>query len=259
MAQSTSANAVKSANAYLEDARPKVDTGEAMFALKKGVNLLVPPKFTYTDKEGNKTKVRYVRDQNTIFADKQVDSGDGVVLEQIILNEKNVIKDPLLRDYLLLYPAINKRYELIDPAGQAQKEMDRLSKFDTVWDQVRQLSLESTKALNLLLTDTKLSSMANSTMPELRLSIRNVALKDPDKVAEALADPKLETLYLYHMGIALGVIKYAPKREAVLWADSQKDLCKVPVNKDPAMWVARQLLTDDYLQSKELLETKIND
>jgi hypothetical protein len=258
MAQPTSNKARTSAKNLIKERRPAVDSGMAVFALNKGINLLISPKFTFIDSEGNRTHVRYAQDQNSIFVDEQVEI-DPIKLSRIVLNEKTVIKDSLLMDFLLINPSFGKLYKLIDPAGEAKKEMDRVSKFDDVWDSVRQLSLENTKALNLLLNDVSLSQMANTTMPELRLSIRKIAEKDPERVQEAMADPVLETLYLYHMGIALDVIKYLPRREVVIWTDSQKELCKVPTNKEPSMFVARQLLTDDFLKARELLETKLND
>ncbi len=258
MAQATSNKAITTAKKLIKERQPAVDSGMTVFALVKGVTLMVNPKFTYIDDDGNRTHIRYAKDQNSIFVDEQVEI-DPIKMQHITLSEKNVITDKVLQNYLLLHPGFGILYKLIDPAGEAVKEMDRVSQFDEVWDAVRQLSQENTKALNLLLTDTPLSAMANTTLPELRLSIRKIAERDPERVKEALEDPVLKTLYLYHMGTALGVIKFLPRREVVLWTDSQKELCKVPVNKDPGMFVARQLLTDDFLKARELLEQKLND
>ena len=103
-------------------------------------------------------------------------------------------------------------------------------------------------------------SEVNKALPSrLRLMLREIASKNPEDVKDVLQDPILNTIYLYHMGVALDIIKFSPKREAVLWTDSGQELCKVPVNKDPGLHTARQLLTDEYLKAKELLESKLND
>lgn len=251
------AAAKENAMALLESRRPSVDYGGDVFVLKTGVKCLISPKMVFTDKTGNKTKIRYHQSFNSIFEDEQDD--EGVRLTRIPLNKKTVITDPLLRDYLLLRQEFGKAYELIDPAKNAKLHLEQLETFDTVWDSVRDQTTEGLKSLNLMLTNMTLTQMSTMTVPELKLSLRAIAEKNPGRVKEALADPIIKTLYLYHMGVSLGEIKYMPRREAVVWTDSNQDLCKVPINKDPGLHTARLLLTDEYLSAREMLEKKIND
>lgn len=252
-----SRESMKSAEQLLKERTPKA-TGDTVFALKQGVSLIIKPKFTFVDSKGNKTGIRYGRNLNTIFEDAQHDY-DTIRLEHITLEQNTIVRDPNLRDFLLLHPLYGKKFSVVDPVASAESALKKYEVFDEVWDDVRAMNVEQLKSLLLLLTPTTLSALADATLPVLRMSVRVIAEKNPDSVREAIADPTLETLYLYHMASALDVIKYYPRRESIVWVDSGKEICKVPTNKEPSTHLARLMLEDDYLKVRELIEQKLND
>jgi len=262
MARNVKSTGIKKAKEIIESRRPKNLNRPTVFSLKKkrGVYRFLQPVFTFVDEEGNRVKVRYIKDQNSIFADEQkFDDLETIKLENIPLKEHNEVKDPLLRDFLLLHPSFGKSYILVDPEGEAEQRLKKIEAFDEVWDKVRSMSSEELKGLIMLLTGKSLTSLTGQSNSELRLLVRGIAEQDPQRVSEALNSQEIKTLYLYHTAVALGYLKYIPHREVVIWTDTQKELCKVPTNRDPGMWVAKQLLTDDFLSAKEILEKQIND
>lgn len=249
---------MKSAELLLKARRPEKDLGASVFELMRGVSRTLKPKFIFVDKEGNKTGVRYSSTLNSIFEVEQ-DNYDVVRLEHITLNQQTVIYDKLLRDYLLLHPSYGKMFRLVDPVRVAKQALERTDTFDEIWFEVRGLADDKLKSLLLLLTPTSLSKLSSMERPELRYMARLITERKPGDVKEALSDPILETLHLYHMGVGLDVIKYVPRRGAVVWGDSDKEICKVPANKEPSTFLARAMLTDEYLKVRELLEQKLND
>lgn len=251
--------AIKNAERIIEKRKPLSDPGYTVFNLKKGAYLMIKPKFVFVDKDGNKTLVRFTKGANSIFADEQDETG-GIKLEYIALEANNVIRDPQLVQFLLLHPGYGKKFSVVDPAGNAKREMERLEEIDNVWDDVRALELESLKSINLmLLPKLSLSQVNQMSKAELTLNLRTLSHNNPKLVREALDDPSLKTLYLYHLGVELNVIKFSPQREAIIWTDSNQEVCKVPINKDPGTHLSRMLLTDEYLKVRELLEQKIHD
>ena len=260
MAKKTNGTPLQNAKKVIQDRRPAVESNMSVFRLKGGHTLLVRPKFMYKDENGGKVKVRYSDQFDSIFVDEQDDGGEPVKLERIPLSATNTLHDPLLRDYLLLHPDYGRKFYLVDKEGDAQRDLEKIDKFDSVWDEVRKLEDHQLRALTMMLIPSMAISEINKALPSrLRLMLREIASKNPEDVKDVLQDPILNTIYLYHMGVALDIIKFSPKREAVLWTDSGQELCKVPVNKDPGLHTARQLLTDEYLKAKELLESKLND
>ncbi len=256
--ENTIKNTIKNAKELIDSRRPASDLGYVAFELRKGTSLLLNPKFVFTDREGNRIRVRYLRGFNSIFVDEQ-QLTEEVKLEYISLETQNTTRSRQLIDFLLLHPGFGSLYNLIDPAGEARREISRIEVFDDLWDRVRALELQRLKSVNLMLTNLALTQINQMSEAELRLNIRTIISRNPESVAEALDDPVLDTLYLYHLGTELGLVKYSPVRGAVLWTDSNEELVKIPVNKDPGLYTAKMLLTDDLLKARELLEGRIHD
>lgn len=250
-------SAVKEAKALIDSRRPKLD-GVHFFKLINGSYRMISPKFTFTSSDGVKVKIRYNKEFNTIFEDDQDNGGYPVKTQYIVLDKHNQVSDKALIDFLLLHPVFGKGYTVVDPAGNAEKELRVLEAFDDVWDKVRSLTEEQLKALILLLMPSKLVDINNKTIAELRLMIRHKAQTDTQEVAESLESPLLRTLYLYHMALELGEIKYDKKSGYIIWTDNKKEIIRIPEDKDPGMVVARALLQEDNIRIRELLEEKIN-
>lgn len=249
---------LKSADKVLKERRPESDASVAIFELLRGVNLVLKPKFVFVDSGGNKTGIRYSSTLNSIFEVDQHEY-DTIRLEHITLNQQTVVRDKLLRDFLLIHPHYGKRFRLVDPVRVAKAALYKTDLFDEVWFEVRALADDKLKSLLLLLTPATLAGLSALSRPELRYTARLITEKSPSEVKEAMADPILDTLHLYHMGVGLDVIKYNSRRGAIVWCDSDKEICKIPANKEPSTFLARAMLTDEYLKVRELLEQKLND
>jgi hypothetical protein len=250
--------AIQSAEQSLKERQPSKDYGVFVFRLFRGDKRLLKPKFLYSSPEGNKVSVRYSPMFNTIFVPEQDDNGEAVKLEYITIGKTTTVRDRVLANFIMLHPSYGKHFGLVDPAGDAKKELEKQTVVDDLWYDARSLPEESLKALLMLMTDMKMGALVDKTLPELRLTVKGLVNKRPFDVKEALEDPVLKTLYLYSSASFLDVIKYIPKQGIVIWTDTKKELCKVPVNKDPAIHVARLLLTDEYVKARELLEQAVN-
>lgn len=250
-------SAKRIAEAIIKERMPMNYDGQAVIKLKHGYGLMLKPKFTFIDKYSRRVPVRYAQDFNSIFVEDQDDT-EPVKLSLIKLHKSKLITDKVLLSYLLLHPDFGTRFELIDPLGEAKKELERLEVFDDVWDKVRSSELHVLRGLAILLTTIDVSTISQMLAPELKMFLRKVAQKDPLSVQDALKDPILKPLYAYHVAVALGVVKYFPKRGGIYWVDSDTEICQVPVSEDPGVYFARMLLTSDFAKVKEMLEHKIN-
>lgn len=236
---------------------PKHEVGYYVFMLNSGRTHILKPKSIVTSKSGVKVRLRYSKDLNSIYELEQETDGIEPMLEHIMLGETNTFTDAALVEYLLLHPDYGTKYVIYDGAGSAEKELEAFDEFDDIWDKVRALSLEQMKAVLLLDTRKGISEINMLSTPEIKLTLRTKAQKDTKGLSELLASPLLQPIYLYNMGLALGYIKHT-KSGSVVWADSGRDICKVPADKDPAIHVAKFLLQDENLGVLELLTEKIN-
>jgi hypothetical protein len=236
---------------------PKHEVGYYVFMLNSGRAHIMKPKAIVTSKSGVKIRLRYSKDSNSIFELEQETDGVEPMLEHIMLGESNTITDASLVEYLLIHPDYGKNYVIYDGAGSAEKELEAFDEFDDVWDKVRALSLEEMKAMLMLDTGRGLSEINKIAPSEIKLALRKKSESNTKGMTELLASPLLKPIYMYNMGLTLGYIKYT-KAGTVIWADSQRELCKVPANQDPAKHVARFLTQDENLGVYELLTEKIN-
>lgn len=249
----------KSALKTINERLPSIDYEANTFKLLKGKQRIVRPKFIYKSEKGNKIPIRYSKTENSIFADEQAEP---VNLEYINFDQQLVVRDKNLLHFMLLHPQYGKLWKLNDPNKDAEQELDKVSRFDQVWDSLRQLDDQTLIGVYLMLPETgrhTLEGLSQKPRTLLLMGLRKIAESQPDKVREVLEDPVLKTLYMYHMAVGIGILQYIPRREAIVWTDSKKEVCKVPVNKDPGMHLARLLLTDDFVQARELLEQQLND
>lgn len=249
--------AIKAAKELIKMRLPKADYNAFVFKLKKGHTLMLKSKFTFVDENGSRAQVRYVSDMNSIFVDEQ-DNSMPVKLNTINLRPSTTITERLLTHYLLIHPKYGKEFTLIDPAGEAEKELQSIDKFDEVWGEVRAQPVETLRGLNILLTPVSVGALASMSIAELKLPLRNLTKKDPEAMQEALKSPIIKPLYMYHIASALDIIRFMPKRGAIIWVDTDKEICKVPINEEPGVFFARMMLTSDFAKVKEMLEDRIN-
>lgn len=260
-ARSPEVLAIDAAKKIIKDRLPLHKKGTATFRLLNSLSFLISPKFYFRDSEGKRVLVRYTRQSNSIFAEQQDDVDGEIELRRISLKESTLIDDPNLRDFLLLHPWYGKYWELVDKQKDAKLELDRIERFDEIYGKVRKdLSEEQLKSLYMLLIpETQPQSVSSMTTPELRIGIRKIAENKPEKVEKAMASPLLKTLYVYHMAEALKVLAFDPQSGVVKWVESDKELCKVPVDKDPAMYVAQLLTMDEHVSALERINKELYD
>lgn len=253
----TESEAIKEAKKLILDRLPEPINGEYVFKLKQGVSWMFPPKFTFFSKTSNsRVIIRYAKTENSIFEPEQ--SGGPVLLEQIEVTQHMVVRDKLLASWLVLSPFFNKKYIAFDPVGDADREYEKLAYIDDVWSTVRGKNDEQKRALAVMLTKKSMAEVNSMTSKQLFLTLKHECEVNPKRVYEFSMDPVLDTLYLTSIADALKVIKYNKNTTALVWADNNREICKIPKGKDPIMYLAKLLLEDDYLKIKEELDKQTN-
>jgi hypothetical protein len=254
---SREANGLSEIKRHINNLMPKTNIGYWVFNLKNGQGHIMPPKTVCTSESGVKLRLRYSKNLNSIFEIEQDTDGFEVDLEHIFLDKNNVVRDQNLAYYLIAHSDFNRKYTLLDATGNAEKELEQLSLFDNVWDKVRSLKEEQLKALLLLDSRTSINEINEMSLPVIRLALRNKASKDPSGLMELINSPLLEPIYLYNMALALGEVKLT-KNGILQWVSSGKEICRVPADKDPAMYVAKFLMNADNIGILEAFNEKIH-
>lgn len=230
-----------------------------LFKLKNRREVYIKPKFTFDTPSGQKCKVRYLRDEGSIFVSDQIDVPDDVTLEMIGISQHLVANSKNLQEFLVLNKAFNKVYEIHDPEQIARLEEEKTEAFDSVWYKVREKKREDLKALYMLASGAKISDLKDLSTSEMKMDLRHITEKDPEKMREYLESRLLRPLYLYHYSMEMGDIKLDALTNDIVWTDSKKKICTVPVDADPAKFFAKLMLEDDYLPVREKLEELANE
>ena len=247
--------AISEARELIKARLPEPIDGCWVFKLKTGVAWMFPPKFTYYSKTTNgRVNVRYVETENSIFEPEQ--SGEDVLLEQMEVSQHYVVRDRLRAEWLVLNPNFGIRYDVHDPEGEANRAYAKMEQIDSVWDSVKGKTDEQKRTLAVMLTKRPMADINRLSEIQLKLLLKHECETAPAKVGDVVQDPLIDTLYIVAMADALKEIKYNKHTGGLVWADTNREICKIPSGKDPIMHLARLLLEDEYLKVREELEKR---
>lgn len=252
--------AIKEVQALIESRRTKIDYGFYSFKLlrkntKLNGALYIKPMCTFRASNGYKLKLRYSEDFNSIFEMYQDD--EPIQLSGIWMSGLKQIKDPVLIEYLLVYPQFGKSYGLIDQAGEDEKKLDDFNKFHDVWAKV--MGMTDSQLMSVLLFDSGLSLSQISLMgrPSMLMQLMAKTQADPSNMAEIIVNPIMELIYLYHTAMDVRIIRMN-KNGAIVWSDTSRELMQVPPNAEPAKHFAKMMQLEKYESARSALESKIN-
>ena len=250
------AEGLQEAKELIEKRIPSELKAPYLFKLKYGEYHIMIPKKVITTKSGIKVPLRYAEEFNSPFTAEQVSDGFEPKVEHIFIGRNFTAKNRALAEYLVLTPEYGKRFELVDVAGAAKREMDEFDQKDNVWFAVSQLPIEKMKSLLLLATKENIMLINNKKDWEIKLALRNLTNANYKRMNELMSDPLIETYFLSSMGFALGELRF--KNGMILWVESNKEICKVPESSDPTMFLAKTLLDDSRKAIVEQLTEKIH-
>lgn len=251
-------------NTPLEQAQTELDdkisklrtTSNVIFKTEKGrAIVLVPPKFTYVDSTGSKTKCRYAPLENSIFEEEQHD--EDISLEFIAIDNVLTVSDRKMLEYLVMYFGCGKTYHIDDPHAKAKAEMARVELFDNVWGKISGKSASELHALHMLVFQSTYSHVMSIDTPMCKMQLRNKTAEDPKEMEEFLADPLQKGVYLYGAGIALGEIVFDRRSNVVRWVRSKEEICVIPVGDIPSMHFAKEMMNPENAEVRASLEAKI--
>ena len=245
--------------------------GQILIKLINRREIYIKPKFVYTTASGQKVKIRYLKDSNTIFVEEQLKEGreevplsalNGALSEEvkatlvpINIDEHIVIKNGALLEFLVLNSRFNKVYEIHDPKALARMEEEKTEAFDGVWYKIREKKAEDLKSVYIMATGSTLTEANDMSPSEMKMELRQMTEADPEKIREVLESRLLRPLFLYYYCKDIdGAIKLNGSTNDVQWADTKKVICTVPEGTDPAKYFARLMLEDDYIKVRERLE-----
>lgn len=257
----TEQTAISEATELIKSRRPLKPERGATFRLKGLFMIHVKPRFTYVSPSGKKELVRYSKNENSIFVSEQVgyDEDTGSKNHTIVLNKNTNITDPLLRDFLLLHPHYGRYWELYDPEREYKNKLALIDAFDDVWFKVKDLSVSEMRALLYFMSPSPYISVDTMDKAELKVSLRNITEANPTAMKNALSNPRVKNLYLYHLGTSLKELMYDEHSGEIKWASSGKAICKVPASQKPGMYFAELVSTQEYADVLVELEKRLYD
>ena len=233
---------------------------ELSFELKTGRdnNLTV-----YDEKEDVLRAIKHCPNEKSLYVDQQ--SKHSVVEPIIFVNGIYHVpkKRAQTQDFLLMHPSRGIIFELVDEGKDAQELLDVEDLILDMKAEVRKRAkkeggIEEIRVLVGVLTN-DVAHAAQMSAPELKVAMYDLIesnyerfLNDDGEIS-IFDDTEITRTAIAQHAFLSGVVSLSPDAKQVIWGDTKKPICSIPIGKAHEEYFAQFLGTEDgVLVAKEI-------
>ena len=211
------------------------------------------PLLHFDEETGQNREIRYATNQQSPFKDEQ----DGNAIVTPIIFESGLLRVPkqnqALQKFLAYHPLNGKKFEEVDTAKDAAKEVEAMNVEVDALIAVKGMGLEQMESVGRVILAGDINKMSTS---ELKRDMLVYARNYPAEFLQALDDPSLKLYSTIQKCFDERLIAYRNKNKDVYFnlPSNKKRLLTIPFGEDPMHVIASYFKTDEGVEKLEYLE-----
>ena len=215
------------------------------------------PLLYFDEETGDNREIRYAINQMSPFKDEQ----DGNAIVTPIIFESGLLTVPkqnqALQKFLAYHPLNGKKFEEIDTAKDAAKEVEALNVEVDALIAAKAMGLEQMESLGRVILAGDSSKMSTA---ELKRDMLVYARNYPADFLQALNDPALKLYSTIQKCFDERLLTYRNKNKDVYFnlPSNKKRLLTIPFGEDPMHVIASYFKSDEGVEKLEYLEKQLN-
>jgi hypothetical protein len=214
------------------------------------------PLLHFDEETGQNREIRYATNQQSPFKDEQ----DGNAIVTPIIFESGLLRVPkqnqALQKFLAYHPLNGKKFEEVDTAKDAAKEVEAMNVEVDALIAVKGMGLEQMESVGRVILAGDINKMSTS---ELKRDMLVYARNYPAEFLQALDDPSLKLYSTIQKCFDERLIAYRNKNKDVYFnlPSNKKRLLTIPFGEDPMHVIASYFKTDEGVEKLEYLEKQL--
>lgn len=214
------------------------------------------PLLHFDEETGENREIRYATNQQSPFKDEQ----DGNAIVTPIIFESGLLRVPkqnqALQKFLAYHPLNGKKFEEVDTAKDAAKEVEAMNVEVDALIAVKGMGLEQMESVGRVILAGDINKMSTS---ELKRDMLVYARNYPAEFLQALDDPSLKLYSTIQKCFDERLIAYRNKNKDVYFnlPSNKKRLLTIPFGEDPMHVIASYFKTDEGVEKLEYLEKQL--
>ena len=214
------------------------------------------PLLYFDEETGQNREIRYATNQMSPFKDEQ----DGNAIVTPIVFESGLLRVPkqnqALQLFLAYHPLNGLKFEEVDTAADAAKEVEMLNVEVDALIAAKQMSLEQMESLGRVILRGDISKMSTA---ELKRDMLVYSRNYPAEFLQALDDPSLKLYSIVQQCFDERLLAYRNKNKDVYFnlPSNKKRLLTIPFGEDPMHVISSYFKTDEGVEKLEYLEKQL--
>ena len=214
------------------------------------------PLLHFDEETGQNREIRYATNQQSPFKDEQ----DGNAIVTPIIFESGLLRVPkqnqALQMFLAYHPLNGKKFEEVDTAQDAAKEVEAMSVEVDALIAAKSMGLEQMESVGRVILAGDVNKMSTS---ELKRDMLVYARNYPAEFLQALDDPSLKLYSTIQKCFDERLIAYRNKNKDVYFnlPSNKKRLLTIPFGEDTMHVIASYFKTDEGIEKLEYLEKQL--
>ncbi len=215
------------------------------------------PLLYFDEETGENREIRYATNQTTPFKDEQ----DGNAIVTPIIFESGLLRVPkqnqALQKFLAYHPLNGKKFEEVDTAADAAKEVEMLNVEVDALIAAKQMTLEQMESLGRVILRGDTTKMSTA---ELKRDMLVYSRNYPAEFLQALDDPSLKLYSTIQKCFDERLLSYRNKNKDVYFnlPSNKKRLLTLPFGEDPMHVIASYFKSDEGVEKLEYLEKHLD-
>jgi len=245
----------------------KQELKNRVYRLKRGaapLSFMLPSKSSkrrpllhFDEETGENREIRYATNQPSPFKDEQ----DGNAIVTPIIFESGLLtvrkENQALQKFLAYHPLNGKKFEEVDTAQDAAKEVELMNVEVDALIAAKEMSVEAMEGVGRVLLRGDVTKMSTA---ELKRDTLVYARNYPTEFLQALNDPALKLHSTIQKFFDERLLAYRNKNKDVYFnlPSNKKRLLTIPYGEDPLHVMSAYFKTDEGVDKLEYLEKQLD-
>ena len=247
--------------------KKKVEIKDRVYRLKRGaapLSFMLPSKSSkrrpllhFDEETGENREIRYATNQMSPFKDEQ----DGNAIVTPVIFESGLLRvskqNQALQRFLSYHPLNGKKFEEVDTAADAAKEVESMNVEVDALIAAKELTVDQMEAVGRVILQGDVTKMSTA---ELKRDMLVYARNYPADFLQIIDDPSLKLNSTIQKFFEEGILAYRNKKKDVYFnlPSNKKRLLTIPFGEDPLHVISSYFQSDEGVEKLEYLEKQLD-